>query len=77
MGDGQDQEGHPAVRLVQGPDGVDGTVRLVQEGGRDVTGWLRDLGLVLEGMLIYRTVYEFLWMKDELRKARRERKWRE
>lgn len=51
-------------------------MRLVQEGGRDVTGWLRDLALVLEGMLIYRTVYEFLWMKDELRKARRERKWR-
>ena len=40
-------------------------------------GRLRDLGLVLEGMLIYRAVYEFLRMKDELKKTRRERKWRE
>lgn len=36
-------------------------------------GWLRDLGLVLEGMLIYRTVYEFLRMKDELRMRREKR----
>lgn len=32
---------------------------------------IRDVLLILEGMLIYRTIYEFLRMQDELRKARR------
>lgn len=35
-------------------------------------GTIERLLLILEGMLIYRTVYEFLRMRDELRRRRNE-----
>lgn len=34
-------------------------------------GLIRDILLILEGMLIYRTIYEFLRMQNELKRARR------